>query len=185
VETALQPLLVIAPGCPRFDRWRRDHGLPLRLAKYVTDERYLRGVTGGHVVIVDRQDLTPRQEGLVALLHQLAGQYQRLTVHRGTTAERPDCSGEELQNRYGNQAAAPAAPLLAALGRAGDADRAVAYRYDSMDTLDAFAAGNRRHHGHETIGPLIGPDGLIYAVILLNLDSPQSTSDHAAAADPG
>jgi hypothetical protein len=172
-------LLVIAPNHPRFAVWCRDRGLSARLASFVSHERDLRGVANRHVVIVDGHDC-PWQ--LVQLVRHLAARYR---IHESTTADRPALPGDELRAQYGNQceALAGAAPVLHLLGR-DDIDPywAVAFRYTTLEALEAFSVGNREHYGYETIGP----DGALYGVTVLPRPSdsePGDKHDDAAAAN--
>jgi hypothetical protein len=166
MPTATVPLLVIAPNHARFERWCRDHGLPRRLVRFISSEHYLRGVADRHLVIVDSGDCPPRTRQLLADVRHLAERY-RLTVHYSTTEDRPVPSGEDLRAKYGDQAEMlrDATPVLNLIGRDDiNPHWAVAFRYATMEALDAFRAGNRQHYGYETIGPVIGPDGLLYGV---------------------
>jgi hypothetical protein len=78
-----------------------------------------------------------------------------------------------------------AAPVLCLLGRDDiDPCHAVAFRYATMEALDAFGSGNRERYGHETIGPLIGPDGMLYGVTVLKPpDLPGVNCGDAVVAD--
>lgn len=78
-------------------------------------------------------------------------------------------TGEELRARHKGQAeAVDLAMVLRHLGRDDiDENRAIAYRYATGEAYEAFADGNRRHHGHETIGPVTGPDGAIYGITIM------------------
>jgi len=180
MQTAAVPLLVIAPNHPRFTRWCRDRGLTPRLASFVGHERDLRGLASRHVVIVDDYECPLRLTRLVR--HLAAG--HRLTIHNSTTTDRAALPGEELRARYGNQCEmlADAAPVLHLLG-CDDIDPfcAVAFRYATLEALDAFAAGNRRHRGYGSIGP----DGLLYGVTVLKPPDGGAGGKHddAAAAD--
>jgi len=166
MQTAAVPLLVIAPNHPRFERWRRDRGLPSRLVSFVNREHGLRGLLDRHVVIVDDYDCPLK---LLQLVRHRAAPC-RLTVHHSTTADRPELSGEELRARYGDhtETLKDAAPVLQLLGvKDIDPRWAVAFRYETLEALEAFGDGNRRHYGYQSYGPVIGPDGLIYGVTVL------------------
>lgn len=189
MQTAAMPILVIAPNHPRFERWRHDHGLPSGLARFISSERDLRGTFDRHVVIIDVNHCPPRTRQLVLLAHQEATR-RRLTVHETSTADRPVLSGEELRARYGDQCEMvdPVEPVLELLGvKDVDPRWAVAFRYATLEALEAFTEGNRRHYSYATIGPVIGPDGFIYGVTVL--DPPESGGgvkhDDAAAANTG
>jgi hypothetical protein len=87
----------------------------------------------------------------------------------------PDPDGgltaSELRERYGDQVdRADEATVLRLLGR-DDIDPDVAWgsRYATIEAFEAFSDGNRRHHGHETIGPVTGPDGHIYGLTILKM----------------
>ena len=167
--TAVVPLLVIAPNRARFERWCRDHGLSRQHAQFISSEHDLRGLADRHLVIVDSGDCPQRTRQLARDVRHRAARY-RLTVHDSTTADRPVPPGEDLRASYGDQTEMldDAAPVLHLIGRNDiDPDSAVAFRYATMEALDAFGAGNRQHYGYETIGPVIGPDGLLYGVTVL------------------
>jgi hypothetical protein len=181
MQTAAVPLLVIAPNYPRFERWRRDHGLPSRLVSFVNQEHGLRGIFDRHVVVIDEYDC-PLQ--LLQLARHLAATH-RLTVHYSTTADRPELSGEELRARYGSQSEMlpDAAPILHLLGRKDTESRwAVAFRYETLEALEAFGVGNQQHFGYESFGPVIGPDGLIYGVTVLDPPNCRAGGKHDDAA---
>jgi hypothetical protein len=111
-------------------------------------------------------------------------------VHHSTTADRPALPGEELRARYGDQCQIldDAVPVLQLLGRDDvDPSWAIAFRYTALEALEAFAAGNRQHYGYEAIGPVIGPDGLLYGVTVLDPPDGEAGGKHddAAAANTG
>jgi hypothetical protein len=166
MHTAVVPLLVIAPNAQRFRLWCQEHGLSPRLVQFVHRKEQLRGIADRHLIIVDTAECPQQLTGLAC---HVAGAH-RLTIHDSTTRH-ADLTGEELRARYGDQATmlpGDAGPLLRIFGRDDiDPRWPVAFRYATMEALDAFAAGNRRHYGFESIGPLIGPDGAIYGVIIL------------------
>lgn len=165
IRTAAMPLLVIAPGRPLFERWHRDHGLTSPFVQLIHREEQLRGIADRHVVIVDNNDC-PR--GLVALAWQRAAP-ARLTIHETTTAERPGLSTDELRSRYGDQVEMVDHVRVLQFFGINESERewAVAFRYATLEALEAFTAGNRRHHGYTTIGPLIGPDSALYGITIL------------------
>lgn len=85
---------------------------------------------------------------------------------------RDGITGEELRARFGDQveAVADTGLVLRLLGRQDtDPTLAVAEKYATREAFDVFADGNRRHYGHETLGPVTGDDGTIYGLIILNL----------------
>jgi hypothetical protein len=184
MQTAAVPLLVIAPDHPRFRLWRREHGLSDRLALFAGREQDLRGTADRHVVIVDSHACPT---GLLQLVRHRAAP-ARLTVHYSSTAYRAALSGVDLRARYGDQCELlpDVGPLLQMLGRDDvDPQSAIGCRYATLEALEAFAEGNRRHHGHEAIGPVAGPDGKLYGVtVLTGLGrGPGGKHDDAAAAN--
>ena len=76
---------------------------------------------------------------------------------------------EDLRDDYGKPEHFDAATALHLLGRPGDLTGTctlIASRYPTMEVAQAFAAGNLRHHGHETIGPAETEQGVIAITIL-------------------
>lgn len=95
-----------------------------------------------------------------------------------TEDTRPDLSGEELRARYGKPEQIDAAWVLAgpladqagAVSRGlGGRNPVVAFRYESAEAAEAFAAANLRHHGHTSLGPVDAGVGGIVGVVVLNL----------------
>ncbi len=81
-----------------------------------------------------------------------------------------DLIGEELRTKYGKPEQVPAGPVLKLLKQEGvtvaDPRTAIAYRYPTTEACEAFAAGNLRHHGHESLGPVVTDEG-IFGIVLL------------------
>jgi hypothetical protein len=76
-------------------------------------------------------------------------------------------SGAELRAHYGSPQTVDAGPVLEALGRTDVPETwAVAFRYQSVEVCEAFATGNKAHHGYESLGP-VAIDGAIYGVVIV------------------
>jgi hypothetical protein len=76
---------------------------------------------------------------------------------------------EDLRDDYGQPEPFDAATALELLGlsqKAQPAASTAAFRYPSMEAAQAYAAGNLRHHGHETIGPAETEQGVIAVTVL-------------------
>jgi hypothetical protein len=87
--------------------------------------------------------------------------------------EDADLIGAELRERYAGQTEPADAEMVARLlGRDDiDLDRSIAYRYATTEVHAAFADANTRNYGHESLGPVTGPDGAIYGLTILNYDA--------------
>lgn len=86
-------------------------------------------------------------------------------------------SGALLRVRYAGQTGqvgtGGTADILRLLGRDDlDPARCIATWYGTREAYDAYADANKRHHGHDTIGPATGPGGLLYGVIAMKRPSP-------------
>jgi hypothetical protein len=79
-------------------------------------------------------------------------------------------SAEQLRERYGKPQTADLSFVLRLLDHNDPVDPhwSMAYRYPSVEAFEAFADGNRRHHGHESLGPAVTEDG-VFGVTLLRL----------------
>jgi hypothetical protein len=96
-----------------------------------------------------------------------------------------DVTGKNLRERYGIPQMADAAMVAALLGRDDiDPGTAIAYGYPTAEAFEAFADANRRDYGHETLGPVTGPDGQLYGLTILNMDARAARDANRAAPLP-
>lgn len=80
-----------------------------------------------------------------------------------------DMTADQLRAYYGHPESADLFMVLHLLGDPDiDTTWAVAYRYPSTEAHDAFADGNQRHHGHQSLGPATGPDGAVYGITIMD-----------------
>jgi hypothetical protein len=89
-------------------------------------------------------------------------------------------TGAELRAKYGIPAYAPISEVLSHVDPAAIPAKdsvVLAFEYPTAEAHDAFAAGNQRRHGHQSIGPILH-GGKIYGVTVLNM-----TQRHGAAGD--
>jgi hypothetical protein len=96
----------------------------------------------------------------------------------------PPLSGRKLRARYGDQVTTVDTEMaLQLLGRPDiDPGCAIAYEYSTREVFDLFAEAHQRDHGHETLGPVIGPGGTLYGVTVFK--APQTVNRDLQASSP-
>lgn len=92
-------------------------------------------------------------------------------------------SAAELRARYGAaMQTADAEMVMRLLGNPDVPDGLdpFAFEYTSAEACEAFAASNQQHHGWQSLGPVTGPAGRVYGVVLVGTHCPM----HGASCPP-